>query len=128
MAVVKWVGVGLCMVAFWVVMARKYDKRRYHPIAGTIFDLLLNFSRLHDYMTDLASRYTTYRLLAPFPTQVYTSDPLNVEYILKTNFQNYAKVIITCHLANIIYFSQNHCFANLSPLLGSASRGHANMI
>lgn len=61
------------------------------PIAGTILQHLLNFNRVHHYMTELASRYKTYRLLAPFRSEIYTSDPANVEYILKTNFDNYGK-------------------------------------
>uniref|UniRef100_A0A7C9CEN8 Abieta-7,13-dien-18-ol hydroxylase n=1 Tax=Opuntia streptacantha TaxID=393608 RepID=A0A7C9CEN8_OPUST len=66
--------------------------RKYHPIAGTMVHQLLNFQRLHHYMTDLAAKYKTYRLLTPFRNEVYTSDPANVEYILKTNFENYGKV------------------------------------
>lgn len=96
MAVMISMGLALWMLAFSAMMAglvaRKFDKRRYHPITGTIFDQLLNFGRLHDYMTDLAAHYKTYRLLAPLRSEVYTSDPANVEYILKTNFLNYAKV------------------------------------
>ncbi|GER46432.1 cytochrome P450 monooxygenase [Striga asiatica] len=42
-------------------------------------------------MTDLASKHKTYRLVAPFRNEVYTSDPANVEYILKTNFENFGK-------------------------------------
>lgn len=53
---------------------------------------LLNFNRLHHYMTDLATKYTTYRLVSPFRSEIYTSDPVNVEYMLKTNFGNYGKV------------------------------------
>jgi len=45
-------------------------------------------------MTDLARKYKTYRLLNPFRSEVYTSEPSNVEYILKTNFENYGKVYI----------------------------------
>ncbi|CAN1236641.1 Cytochrome P450 704C1 [Linum grandiflorum] len=37
-------------------------------------------------MTNLAAEHRTYRL-----TEVYTSDPVNVEFILKTQFHNYAK-------------------------------------
>uniref|UniRef100_A0A3Q7EKZ2 Cytochrome P450 n=1 Tax=Solanum lycopersicum TaxID=4081 RepID=A0A3Q7EKZ2_SOLLC len=63
----------------------------YHPIGGTIFNQLINFHRLHHYMTDLACKYKTYRLISPFRNEIYTSDPANVEYILKTNFDNYGK-------------------------------------
>ncbi|WCJ28604.1 cytochrome P450 family 704 subfamily A polypeptide 2 [Euphorbia peplus] len=55
-------------------------------------------------MTHLASKYTTYRIIAPFRTEIYTSDPLNVEYILKTNFPNYGK--------------GEHNYNNLRDLLG----------
>ncbi|KAI3918107.1 hypothetical protein MKX01_041427 [Papaver californicum] len=69
----------------------KKRKKRYHPVAGTMFNQLLNFNRIWDYMADQCSKYKTYRLLSPFRSEVYTSDPANVEYILKTNFQNYGK-------------------------------------
>ncbi|KAH0728330.1 hypothetical protein KY284_004195 [Solanum tuberosum] len=42
-------------------------------------------------MTDLAGKYKTYRLISPFRNKIYTSDPANVEYILKTNIDNYGK-------------------------------------
>ncbi|KAJ6879255.1 cytochrome P450 704C1-like [Populus alba x Populus x berolinensis] len=70
---------------------KKQEKHKYHPVGGTVFNQLLHFNRLHDYMTDLAGKYKTYRLIAPFRSEVYTADPVNVEYILKTNFENYGK-------------------------------------
>ncbi|KDO85884.1 hypothetical protein CISIN_1g010681mg [Citrus sinensis] len=66
-------------------------QKKYHPIGGTVFNQLLNFNRLHHYMTDLAAKHGTYRLLGPFRSEVYSSDPANVEYMLKTNFDNYGK-------------------------------------
>ncbi|MCL7041900.1 hypothetical protein MKW94_009755 [Papaver nudicaule] len=66
-------------------------KKRYHPVVGTMLNQLLNFNRIWDYMTDHASKHRTYRLLSPFRSEVYTADPVNVEYILKSNFQNYGK-------------------------------------
>ncbi|KAJ4956547.1 hypothetical protein NE237_013330 [Protea cynaroides] len=77
------------ILAFKLFAGKK--KQRYHPVAGTIFNQLLNFNRLHDYMTELGAKYGTYRLLSPFRNEVYTADPANVEYILKTNFPNYGK-------------------------------------
>ncbi|KAK9141459.1 hypothetical protein Syun_010859 [Stephania yunnanensis] len=68
----------------------KKGKKR-HPIAGTMLNQLLNFNRLHHYMTDLATKHYTYRLISPFRSEVYTADPANVEYILKTNFPNFGK-------------------------------------
>ncbi|XP_062102892.1 cytochrome P450 704C1-like [Humulus lupulus] len=82
----------LALTLFTIQILRKYQaKKKYPPVAGTIFNQLLNFKRLHHYMTDLAAKYTTYRLLSPFRHEIYTSDPVNVEYILKTNFENYGK-------------------------------------
>ncbi|XP_010544374.1 PREDICTED: cytochrome P450 704C1-like isoform X2 [Tarenaya hassleriana] len=72
-------------------VSMKRQKKKYHPVGGTMLNQLLNFKRLHHYMTDLASQHKTYRLLAPFRNEVYTSDPVNVEYILKSNFDNYGK-------------------------------------
>ncbi|KAI5411905.1 hypothetical protein KIW84_056828 [Lathyrus oleraceus] len=64
---------------------------KYHPVAGTVFNQLMNFNTLHHYMTDLARKYKTYRLLSPCRNEIYTAEPNNVEYILKTNFDNYGK-------------------------------------
>ncbi|KAI5424473.1 hypothetical protein KIW84_030601 [Lathyrus oleraceus] len=33
---------------------------KYHPVAGTVFNQLMNFNTLHHYMTDLARKYKTY--------------------------------------------------------------------
>ncbi|XP_057455313.1 cytochrome P450 704C1-like [Lotus japonicus] len=76
------------------VLFQKWNKRhrkKYHPVAGTVLNQMLNFNRLHHYMTDLARKYRTYRLLNPFRNEIYTAEPRNVEYILKTNFENYGK-------------------------------------
>ncbi|KAG8363380.1 hypothetical protein BUALT_Bualt19G0016300 [Buddleja alternifolia] len=81
----------LAVRSLTIKLHEKQGKKRYHPVGGTIFHQLMNFSRLHDYMTDMARKYKTYRLIAPFRSEIYTSDPANVEYILKTNFENYGK-------------------------------------
>ncbi|KAF5822999.1 putative abieta-7,13-dien-18-ol hydroxylase [Helianthus annuus] len=65
--------------------------KKYHPIGGTVFNMLINFKRLHHYMADLAAKYKTFRMISPFRGEIYTTDPVLVEYILKTNFQNYGK-------------------------------------
>ncbi|KAJ1272336.1 hypothetical protein BS78_06G194000 [Paspalum vaginatum] len=70
-------------------------KRNYPPVAGTIFHQLLNFGRLVEYHTELSRRYRTFRMLTPTCNYVYTVEPANVEYILKTNFGNYGKGVMT---------------------------------
>ncbi|KAL6008019.1 hypothetical protein ACLOJK_033525 [Asimina triloba] len=66
-------------------------KKRFHPIATTVYHRILNYDRLHDYMTDLFRKNKTFRIVGPGYTGVYTTDPANVEHILKNNFPNYAK-------------------------------------
>ncbi|KAI8007634.1 Cytochrome P450 704C1 [Camellia lanceoleosa] len=80
----------ICSTKF--VAGKLLEKRKRNPpIAGTVFNQLVNFHRLHDYFADLATKHRTYRLLDLFRSQIHTCDPANVEYILKTNFANYGK-------------------------------------
>lgn len=75
-----------------VAKGRWKKRRRLPPVAGTIFHQLLNFDRLHDFQTELCRKYKTFRLLTPFNSQIYITDPANIEYVLRTNFKNYGKV------------------------------------
>jgi len=84
----------IALTVFVIFRSFIHKKGRYHVVAGTMLDLLLNFQNLHDYMTDLARKHKSYRLLRFQRSEVYTVDPVNVEYILKTNFANYGKVPI----------------------------------
>jgi len=65
--------------------------RSYPPVAGTVLHQLFNFGRLMEYHTELSRRYRTFRMLTPSSSYIYTVEPANVEYILKTNFSNYGK-------------------------------------
>ncbi|KAK8489333.1 hypothetical protein V6N13_030855 [Hibiscus sabdariffa] len=65
------------------------DKRP--PIAGLMLHQLFHFNRLADYQTSLAKKLTTFRLIMPLHSEIYTADPVNVEYILRTNFPNYGR-------------------------------------
>ncbi|OUZ99485.1 Cytochrome P450 [Macleaya cordata] len=66
-------------------------KEKRPPIAGLMLHQLVYFNTLFDYQTFLARKYPTYRLILASHSDIYTSDPVNVEYILKTNFSNYSK-------------------------------------
>ncbi|KAD5961282.1 hypothetical protein E3N88_12755 [Mikania micrantha] len=61
------------------------------PVVGPITSQLVHFRTLYDHMTSLARKYPTFRFVTPSHSEVYTADPVNVEYILKTNFANYTK-------------------------------------
>ncbi|KAI3770248.1 hypothetical protein L6452_01375 [Arctium lappa] len=71
---------------------KKTKKKKYHPVGGTKFHQFIHFRRLHHYCTDLAAKYKTFKIYNPFNhSEIYTTDPANVEYILRTNFENYGK-------------------------------------
>ncbi|KAK1430337.1 hypothetical protein QVD17_13000 [Tagetes erecta] len=79
------------MICCFFYKDQMHTKKKYHPIAGTVFNMLINFKRLHHYMTDIASKYKTFRMISPLHGEIFTTDPAVVEHILKTNFQNYGK-------------------------------------
>lgn len=83
---------GVSLIICLLKIIKPGSKSRYHPVAGTVLDLLFNFHKLHDYMAHMSNIYRTYRLLNFFHGDfIYTADPENVEHILKTNFANYGK-------------------------------------
>ncbi|KAK6262228.1 hypothetical protein QUC31_008044 [Theobroma cacao] len=65
------------------------DKRP--PVAGLMLHQLVHFNGLFDYQTSLAKKHSTYRLIMPLRSEIYTADPVNIEHILKTNFPNYGR-------------------------------------
>ncbi|XP_051142913.1 cytochrome P450 704C1-like [Andrographis paniculata] len=84
--------VAVAFARAWIILRlSRSKKKRYHPVRGTVIHSLINFDRLHDFISDLAQEDATFRILYPNNSDVYTSDPANVEYILKTNFDNYGK-------------------------------------
>jgi len=87
-------GIGLCtiMLLLWRSMLTPKG-RRYYPTVGTIYHQLIYFRKLHHFHTDLSAKYKSFTLFAVNRNCMYTVDPTIVEYILKTNFSNYGKVI-----------------------------------
>lgn len=65
------------------------SRDRRPPIAGPVLNELANFDKIFDYQTTLARKHSTFRLIAPSSSQIYTADPVNAEYLVKTNFSNY---------------------------------------
>ena len=80
------------MFLLGVIFLRKKQNKRYPPVAGTVLHQLINRRKLNQYMTELACKHTTYRMLGLCRYTVYTADPVNVEYMLKTNVANYGMV------------------------------------
>lgn len=63
----------------------------YPPVIGTVFGQLFSYNTLYDQQTAKAKKYKTTRLLAPGHSQVYTTDPQNIEHFLKSKFSHYSK-------------------------------------
>lgn len=82
------------MIITGLILMKFRGRKRYHPIGGSVSDQKNNLHRLQDFRIELARKYKTYRFpgFLGSPSQVLTVDPVNVEYILKTNFKNYGKV------------------------------------
>ncbi|XP_039168217.1 cytochrome P450 704C1-like [Eucalyptus grandis] len=83
-------------IAFALLLLKTFTGKslrssKYPPVRGTVFGQLVYFNRLYDYLTGVARRSPTFRLLAPYQSGIYTTDARNVEHILKTNFNKYTK-------------------------------------
>ncbi|PRQ59914.1 putative abieta-7,13-dien-18-ol hydroxylase [Rosa chinensis] len=72
-------------------------KKRYHLVAGTILNQLINVPRLHHYMTELACKYRTYRLLVFFRSEVYTSHPAN-DLFMRSSLDSIIKILLDIEL------------------------------
>ncbi|KAF8028239.1 hypothetical protein BT93_E0983 [Corymbia citriodora subsp. variegata] len=89
------VPVALC-ITFALLLLKTFAGKslrssKYAPVHGTFFVQLVHFNQLHDYMTGLVRKSTTFRILAPGQSEIYTADLRNIEHILKTNFGKYTK-------------------------------------
>lgn len=83
--------VGFITVQIVIYIRESISNDHRPPVAGPMLNQLIHFNELFDYQTSLARKNPTYRLITPSHSEIYTADPVNVEYILKTNFSNYGK-------------------------------------
>ncbi|KAK9928307.1 hypothetical protein M0R45_025450 [Rubus argutus] len=84
------IAISLAVILLAVFFLQEKNKR-YPPVAGTILHQLFSAPKVLHYATELACKYKTYRIIGLFRFAVYTTDPANVEYMLKTNVANYGK-------------------------------------
>ncbi|XP_031498891.1 cytochrome P450 704C1-like [Nymphaea colorata] len=80
-----------CLCVLRIFTGKSLGSKEYPPVKGTMFHLLSCLDRLYDYQAEVAAHNKTVRYLAFSQSEVYTTDPQNIEYILKTNFANYDK-------------------------------------
>ncbi|KAI3944407.1 hypothetical protein MKW98_006568 [Papaver atlanticum] len=67
-------------LVFIIFTGKSLRNPQYPPVTGTVFDQLIYFKRLYDYQTNIARKHRTFRLLAPDMSEVYTTDPRNIEH------------------------------------------------
>ncbi|KAF3776280.1 Cytochrome P450 704C1 [Nymphaea thermarum] len=80
-----------CLCVLRIFIGKSLGSKAYPPVKGTMFHLLRRMDRLYDYQAEVAAHNKTVRYLFFSQSEVYTADPQNIEYILKTNFANYDK-------------------------------------
>ncbi|KAK9063233.1 hypothetical protein SSX86_017103 [Deinandra increscens subsp. villosa] len=61
------------------------------PVVGSTLNMLMHIDHFFDYVALIAKKHHTFRFITPTHSEVYIADPINVEHILKSNFQNYTK-------------------------------------
>ncbi|KAI3895072.1 hypothetical protein MKW92_017244 [Papaver armeniacum] len=85
----------LSMVLAYVFMYRWNQRNvkgpKSWPFIGVLIELLMNYHRMHDWLTDYFVESKTFKVPLPFTTVTYVAEPANVEHVLKTNFPNYPK-------------------------------------
>ncbi|XP_010470937.1 PREDICTED: cytochrome P450 704B1-like [Camelina sativa] len=84
-----------CMVTSWIFLhiwgQRNKSGPKTWPLVGAAIEQLTNFDRMHDWLVEYLYKSRTVVVPMPFTTYTYIADPINVEYVLKTNFSNYPK-------------------------------------
>lgn len=81
----------LLLLSISLFVGKSLGDRNYAPVKGTVFHQLFHFNKLYDHQTETAKTLRTFRLLGPGMSENYTTDPRNVEHILKTRFGDYSK-------------------------------------
>uniref|UniRef100_A0A166E3K3 Cytochrome P450 n=1 Tax=Daucus carota subsp. sativus TaxID=79200 RepID=A0A166E3K3_DAUCS len=86
----------LLLICFFALLVKIFTRKSignpaYPPVAGTVLSLLINFNRIYDYLTELAAKHQTFRLLAEDQSEIYTTEGRNIEHILKSSFDKYNK-------------------------------------
>lgn len=75
----------------------KYGKNpgpKLYPVLGCFPEVICNMETIHDWVTRMIEKSPnmTMRMSRPMSKRFWiTADPVNVEYMLKTNFENYPK-------------------------------------
>ncbi|XP_020519837.1 cytochrome P450 704B1 isoform X2 [Amborella trichopoda] len=85
----------VCVFLSWILVHRWGQRNskgpKTWPVVGSAIEQLMNYDRMHDWLVEYLSKERTVVVRMPFASYTYIADPVNVEYVLKTNFPNYPK-------------------------------------
>ncbi|XP_026452336.1 cytochrome P450 704B1-like [Papaver somniferum] len=86
----------LISIALAYVFIHRWNQRNVKgpkswPFIGVLIELLNNYNRMHDWLTEYFVESKTVKVPLPFTTLTFIADPTNIEHVLKTNFSNYPK-------------------------------------
>ncbi|CAM6042745.1 unnamed protein product [Sphagnum compactum] len=85
----------MCTTAWWVLLhrlkQRHYKGPKSWPLLGCLLEQAAHFDDMHDWLLDYFKDLLTYSVPMVNFNNTFTVDPANVEWILKTNFNNYPK-------------------------------------
>ncbi|XVE76997.1 hypothetical protein DITRI_Ditri13aG0026400 [Diplodiscus trichospermus] len=81
----------LSILVIKIFTGKSISDPSYAPMKGTVYNHLFHFDHLYHYQTQVAKTLPTFRLLSLSHSQIFTTDARNIEHILKTNFDKYAK-------------------------------------
>jgi hypothetical protein len=77
-----------------ILIKMKWSGDLCPPIAATVVGLAMNFKRLHDFLFEHHRRYKTYKIAYPTFSYVFTTDPANVEHILRSNRESRSRRVM----------------------------------
>ncbi|XVE77000.1 hypothetical protein DITRI_Ditri13aG0026700 [Diplodiscus trichospermus] len=81
----------LSILVIKIFTGKSISDSSYAPVKGTVFDQLFYFDYLYYHQTQVAKTLPTFRLLHLSHSEIFTTDARNIEHILKSNFDKYAK-------------------------------------
>ena len=120
----------VAQVVFWLVRWQLVKRSvagipgQDNGLLGHLPEVIKNMHRLYDYSVDIYDEFgPTLKLTQAFwrgNAEIWTKDPANIEYFLKTNFRNYVKPhLLRVHLNDLIgdgIFRINHGYKGEYPL------------
>ncbi|GLJ54445.1 hypothetical protein SUGI_1169380 [Cryptomeria japonica] len=85
------------IILIWALLRTRKQRSRFRgarvwPVLGVLPSLLFHLGHLYDWLTHLfIVNGGTFRFPGPWKCRIFTADPANIEYLLKTRYHNFGK-------------------------------------